>query len=140
VFLLDINVWLAMSFDQHAQYTPARAWFDSIPSDRKCYFCRITQLGFLRLATNPSVNPLQTQTMSAAWTVYDDARLDPRVDYASEPDGLEIEWRQRTQLGTFSQKVWNDGYLAAFALAGKYEFVTFDKGFKQFPGLSVTIL
>jgi predicted nucleic acid-binding protein len=36
--------------------------------------------------------------------------------------------------------VWNDAYIAAFAIAGGCEIVTFDQGFKQFPGLSCTIL
>jgi predicted nucleic acid-binding protein len=36
--------------------------------------------------------------------------------------------------------VWNDAYLAAFAKAGKYEVVTFDKAFAQFPGIRYTIL
>ncbi len=45
-----------------------------------------------------------------------------------------------TQGGTFSPNVWNDAYLAAFAMAGGYELVSFDKGFAQFSGLKCTIL
>src|SRR5438876_12008684 len=115
--LPDINVWLALSFDQHEHYAPARAWFDGVPADRKCCFCRLTQLGFLRLATNPNVNRLQTQTMSQAWAIFDNMLLDPRIGFLTEPAGLESPWRQWSQLGTFSHKVWNDAYLAAFARA-----------------------
>lgn len=140
MYLPDINFWLALAFSGHQHSGSAKLWLDAVPADRRCYFCRLTQLGFLRLATNPKSNPLQVRTLSQAWIVYDDTRLDPRVGYALEPDGLENDWRQRTQLGTFSHNVWNDAYLAAFAIAGKYELVTFDKGFARYPGLTYTLL
>ena len=138
--LLDINVWIALAFNQHQNYNSARTWFDGLPGERRCYFCRFTQLGFLRLSTNPKANPLQTQTLNQAWAVYDETLLDPRVGFLAEPEGLEGPWRQWSQLGTYSHHVWNDAYLAAFALAGGCEVVTFDKGFGQFPGLSCTII
>ena len=140
MYLPDINFWLAFTFDQHKHHVPARAWFDGSLAERPCYFCRLTQLGFLRLATNPKANPLQTQTMSQSWLVYDDMLTEPRIDYATEPNGLESHWRQRSQLGTYSHNVWNDAYLAAFSVAGNYELVTFDKGFARYPGLTHTLL
>ena len=90
------------------------------------------------MATNPKVNPLQTQTLSQAWSVYDNVLLSPQIDYAAEPEGLETFWRQWTQLGTFSHNVWNDAYLAAFAQASDFELVTFDKGFIQYKNLRYT--
>lgn len=136
----DINVWLALAFDQHQNYISARAWFDGLPGESRCYFCRYTQLGFLRLSTNPRANPFQTQTLRQAWTLYDNTLLDPRIAYAAEPDGLDGFWRRWTQFGTFSHNVWNDAYLAAFAIAGGFEIVTFDRGFAQYKSLRQTIL
>ena len=140
MYLPDINVWLALSFDQHQHYAAARTWFDGLPADRRCCFCRLTQSGFLRLATNPKVNRLQTQTMSQAWAIFDKMLLDPRIGFLAEPAGLESHWRPWSQLGTYSHNVWNDAYLAAFATAAGLQVVTFDKGFAQFAGLAVTFL
>ncbi len=92
------------------------------------------------MATNPKINPLQTQTLNQAWAVYDSIMLSPKIAFAVEPNGLEAFWRQWTQLVTFSLNVWNDAYLAAFCMAGNFELVTFDKGFSQFKNLRLTIL
>ena len=52
--LPDINVWPALAFDGHAHHRAARNWFDALTTD-VCFFCRLTQQGFMRLASNPSV-------------------------------------------------------------------------------------
>lgn len=53
---------------------------------------------------------------------------------------MENHWRLLTQGLSFSHKVWSDAYLAAFALAGNFEVVTFDQGFSKFPGVRCVIL
>jgi predicted nucleic acid-binding protein len=40
----------------------------------------------------------------------------------------------------FAPKLWSDAYLAAFAIAGGYQLVTFDRGFKQYANLTATLL
>jgi predicted nucleic acid-binding protein len=65
---------------------------------------------------------------------------DPRIMVAAEPAGLEVQWRSYTQGKTFSPKVWNDAYLAAFAKVADYEMVTFDNGYAQYPGLKLNLL
>src|SRR5687767_1035347 len=102
MYLPDINVWLPLIFSLHVHHEIARLWFTSLPDDRQCFFCRLTQMGFLRLATNPKANPLQTLTMTRAWEVYDEAMHDPRIAFAVEPEGLESHWRQTTHRDTFS--------------------------------------
>jgi len=57
MYLPDINVWLALAFPAHVHHLPARAWFGAVPAGRPCHFCRLSQLGFLRLANNPKVFP-----------------------------------------------------------------------------------
>lgn len=100
----------------------------------------MTQQGFLRLATNPKVFRQETLTMHEAWQLYDKLFDDPRVVYAEEPGSVEIIWRSFTQGQTFSPKVWNDAYLAAFAQAADFELLTFDKGFSQYQNTRRTIL
>ena len=71
--------------------------------------------------------------LARPWPVDLAAVPDPRVELASEPANVEIPWRKFTQGQSFSPKVWNDAYLAAFADSGNLEVVTFDKGFAQYP-------
>jgi uncharacterized protein len=137
--LPDVNFWLALVFDAHVHHPSALAWFNGLTSEI-CHFCRLTQMGFLRLANNPKVFPNDAVTVAAAWQLYDLTSADPRVSFANEPAGLEAVWRQFTHGQQFSPKLWNDAYLAAFAQAGGYEVVTFDQGFAQYKGMALTLL
>ena len=137
--LPDVNVWLAMTFDSHIHHPAAKSWFDAL-TDELLFFCRLTQMRFLRLATNPKVVGKHALTLDDAWQKYDAYLSDPRIAVAAEPANIEARWRKFAQGKTYSPNLWNDAYLAAFALAGSYEMVTFDTGFQKFPGLSCTIL
>ena len=139
-FLLDVNVWLALAFPAHVHHPPAQAWFGAIPGGRACHFCRLTQTGFLRLANNPKVFPAAAIAQDQAWVMYDLFLANPRIGFAVEPAGLEAAWRSFIQSSQFAPNTWADAYLAAFAIAGGYELVTFDKGFTRFPGLTARVL
>lgn len=139
MLLPDINVWLALAFDGHVHHVSAKRWFDAL-STEVCSFCRMTQQGFLRLATNPKVFKEDAVTMAEAWEKFDLFLSDPRVSYANEAKGIEQIWRSFTQQGSFSPHVWNDAYLAAFAIGNKMELVTFDRGIMQYGQLDCTLL
>jgi uncharacterized protein len=139
MLLPDINVWLAMAFDGHESHSVAKKWFDAL-STGTCNFCRMTQQGFLRMATNPKAFGTNSLTLVGAWQAYDAFRSDPRMAYCEEPANVETVWRTFTGGKTFSPHVWNDAYLAAFAISANLEIVTFDKGFRKFEGLPCTIL
>ena len=140
MLLPDVNVWLALTFDSHVHHPDAKTWFDALPNDAVCCFCRLTQQGFLRLATNPSVFGKDVLTLPDAWQKYDLFLNDPRISFAEEPAQIETHWRNFTQSRSFSPQVWNDAYLAAFALAGGFELVTFDKAFAQYQNVTSVIL
>jgi uncharacterized protein len=139
MFLPDVNVWLAMAFASHVHHTAAKNWFDGL-SGETAFFCRMTQQGFLRLATNPRVVQSEAVTLPHAWRMYDAFFVDPRVRFSDEPVGVEPIWRGYTQGETFTPKVWNDAFLAAFARAGTHELITFDKGFTRYANLKCTVL
>ena len=67
-------------------------------------------------------------------------RDDRFVVLLSEPPEIEKHLRRLTQNVTYSPKVWEDAYLAAFAMASGRKLVTFDKGFRAYAGLNVEIL
>lgn len=142
--ICDVNVWLALALSGHAQHSAARQWFDSVKSQGEVLFCRSTQQSFLRLLTNTAVlapygnKPL---TNAAAWSAYESFLADDRIQFASkEPPGIDGHWKRLAAKRTASPKLWMDAYLAAFALAGQYTLVTNDRAFKQFRGLSLSLL
>jgi toxin-antitoxin system PIN domain toxin len=139
IYLPDINVWLALAFDVHVHHPIAKRWFDTITAD-VCLFCRLTQLHFLRLATNKSVFKGEALKLDEAWHAYELFLSDPRISFADEPPDIETHWRSVTAAQKFSPSIWNDSYLAAFAMSRAAEVVTLDKGFLQYGTLSCTVL
>jgi hypothetical protein len=138
MFLPDVNVWLALAFDLHAHHGIANEWFER--SNDTSSFCRLTQQGFLRLATNPSVLKEDVVSLEQAWIMSDRVLQEPRVDFAEEPRNLERFWREYTQRQSFSPQIWSDAFLAAFARGSDLRLITFDKGFSQYKNLRSTIL
>jgi uncharacterized protein len=114
--LPDINAWLALAFAAYKHHIAARTWFDGLTTE-VCFFCRLTQQGFLRLATNARVFPDDAVTLPAAWAIYDALVADPRVSVADEPVGRDARWRAYAQCEVFTLNAWNDAFLAAFAQA-----------------------
>lgn len=137
--LVDTNVWLALTFESHAHHPSAKSWIDSTPP-QSCCFCRVTQMGFLRLATNRRIFPADAVPMDRAWELYGRMLTDLHIVYAEEPVGLDTRWQELTQSSKFSTNVWTDAYLAAFAITADIELVTFDQAFTQFKGLRSVIL
>jgi toxin-antitoxin system PIN domain toxin len=70
--LLDINVLLALAWPNHQHHSHAQAWFAE-SADQGWATCALTQLGFVRLSSNPSftphsVTPRQAAVMLSEWT------------------------------------------------------------------------
>ena len=137
--LPDINVWIALAFEVHAQHAAACRW-RAAADDEALVFCRMTQQGFLRLITNPAVLGQEALTLAKAWQLYDRLQALSYVTFLAEPAGIEPVWRQFTGRRRYSPKVWNDAYLAAFALRSGCRLVTFDRGFAQYDRAPCTIL
>jgi toxin-antitoxin system PIN domain toxin len=139
MLLLDTNVWVAIALDTNAKHPAAKQWFDGL-TDELCHFCRLTQQGFLRLATNQKAAGAAVLTLDEAWLKYDTFLSDPRVAFVADPPGIEAQWRAYTKGQTFSTHVWNDAYLAALALLAGMEVITFDRGFTRYTNTPCTIL
>jgi toxin-antitoxin system PIN domain toxin len=137
--LPDINVWVALASDRHVHHGAAKNWFDGI-TPREAAFCRITQMGFLRLVTNRHVMGADVVAQREAWRIYQELSRDGRVVFFHEPSGIESEWRRLTQSNSASTNSWNDAYLAAFASIRDLKVVSFDRGFARLSGASAIIL
>lgn len=126
----DVNVWLALTYERHAHHLNARNWFQALERDARLFFCRFTQIGFLRLLTNEAVMGQDGAVgQPAAWEVYDRWMEDARILFIDEPRGLEPSFRSMSQFRRPAPKDWADSYLAAFATISEMTLVTFDRGF-----------
>jgi toxin-antitoxin system PIN domain toxin len=123
----DLNVWLALSYQAHSHHDSAQSWFHSLPDTARLCFCRITQLGLLRMLTTEAVMRDEVLTQTQAWQVYDRWLEDDRVVFAEEPSTLETIFRANTQSRRPANKDWGDSYLLAFARSAGFQLVTFDK-------------
>ena len=124
----DINVWVALTYEGHAHHRKAATWFVTLRPDVSLVFCRLTQLGLLRLLTTKAVMGDEVMTQPHAWAAYDRWLQDPRVELADEPAEIEARFRVLTRLRQPATKDWADSYLAAFATVGQLTLVTFDRG------------
>lgn len=138
-YLLDVNVWVASAFNSHRHHAPALQWLGQHPADHFA-FCRTTQQGFLRIATNPKAMGEDALTLPQAWDAYDAMVQHPRIVFLDEPPNLEQHWREYTQDQMYSRKIWTDAYLAAFARTADLHLVTFDSGFSRYDELVFTHL
>ena len=126
----DINVWVALTYEGHAHHQTAATWFTALGQDLSLVFCRLTQLGLLRLLTTEVVMGDEVMTQPQAWAAYDRWYQDPRVEFADEPPEIEARFRALTRLRQPATKDWADSYLAAFASLGQLTLVTFDRGLR----------
>ena len=77
-------------------------------------------------------------TSDGAWAVYDQLCDDERVTFVAEPPHLERVFRSVTTGSLPATKVWNDAYLAAFAITLQFAVASFDRGFSRFANLDFT--
>jgi toxin-antitoxin system PIN domain toxin len=122
--LPDVNVWIALAVGEHMHNAAARKWIDSV--EDQIVFCRITQMGLLRLLTNQRVMGPDVLRATQAWAMFDAFLTDSRISRIGEPPGLDHHWRTSNIREKHGSNWWTDTYLAAFASAAGFTLVTFD--------------
>jgi len=137
--LCDVNFLLALCYEGHVHHPQALAWLDQ-QGDLEVTICRNSQLGLLRLLSNPAVMGIDVCTQDQAWAIYDAVASDGRFEFSLEPQNLEIFLRKYSTSSQVSPKLWQDAYLAAFARAGNLRLVTFDQGYRRFNELQSVFL
>ena len=140
-FFPDVNVWIALAYDGHQHHTSATAWFTRLRKET-VYFCRFTQLEFLRLITHPTMMREDVRNQAEAWLAYDLFLSDERVSFHAEPDHGQLESILRTLTSNrrSSSKQWPDAYLVGFARVAGLGLVTFDRALRQMNTGSTVLL
>ena len=121
----DVNVWLALVSHEHVHSASARRWWNS--SSGQIAFCRLSQLGLLRLLTTAAVMKNKPLSFDEAWRVYDSLLVDERVVFSPEDSRADRVFRMNTTGPASAPKAWADAWLLAVAEAAGGILVTFDK-------------
>lgn len=126
--LLDVNVWLALADENHSHHAAAQRYWQNQAAPSVA-FCRVTMLGFLRLATHRTVLS-RSLSPGEAWEIYQRYLAQEDVDFVHESPTLEREFQTIACQPGFSSRLWTDAYLAAFARSAGCRIVSFDTDFK----------
>src|SRR5579872_7441429 len=109
----DVNVWLALVADGHVHHQRALHWYESTDPGSRILFCRISQIGLLRLLTTDAVMRTGALSQDEAWSAYDRLVEDERIRVVEEPPQLQSVFREITTLKRPAPKDWGDSYLIA---------------------------
>jgi toxin-antitoxin system PIN domain toxin len=132
-------VWIALTYRGHIHYAAATTWLRSMPDSSELCFCRMTQLGFLRLLTTPAVMGNRAFSQAAAWDVYDDWLENGRAAFVEEPASVDPTFRSLSQSIHSAPKDWADSYISAFAQVAGLQLVTFNQALQRRTGGSLLL-
>ena len=139
LLLLDVNVLLAVAWPNHQFHRAALQRLAR--SQNRWATCALTQLGFIRLSSNPAAVPFARRPSEAAAllrTMVEDAR---HVYLEALPSPIAREFTAALERSYGHQQV-TDSYLLALSRWHEATFVTFDARLKHItmPGTKLEVL
>ena len=137
-YLLDVNLLIALAWPNHAQHARASAWFD-----RERGFgwgtCMVTQLGFVRVSSHPSVD-LHATTQEALQKLKEISETPGHSFWSEPPAGYLNDEFAKTLPDTLTHGAVTDGYLATVASYPGGKLATLDRGLiKLFNPMTVLV-
>lgn len=136
--LVDVNVLVALMHARHVHSAAAVRWLAGLEDRASVAICRVSQMGVLRILTNPSAMKDDVKSAAEFWVGWDRLIDDERFALVGEPAGLQDAWRTVTAALPKGKSAETDCYLAAFAIAGGHSLVSFDRGLRRFAGVDLT--
>lgn len=134
-YLLDLNVVIALTDDEHEHYASAHRWFSSL-SGETWGTCPLSDAGYIRLATSPAAR-IGSGSFSTAVAVLAELAMRPGYCFWPIADG----WAQLTT--PFASRIFGhqqvtDAYLLGLAIKEGGVLVTFDRGIRYMAGTEFT--
>ena len=129
LLLLDVNVLLAVAWPNHQHHASAVRVVE--PGDDGWATCAITQLGFIRLSSNPAVFPAAKSPGEAA-SLLAAITADPLHQYLGSLPSPIKTGSPRLFAGMRGHNQVADRYLLMLANCNDATFVTFDKRLTAF--------
>lgn len=127
--LPDVNLLLAMAWPNHQFHGPARRWFGDRSGN--WFTCPLTQLGFVRLSSNPVFTP-HAKTPLEATLLLGAMVAHPEHDFLADSEALVGEIFQELATRLQGHKQVTDAYLVALARDRAVRLVTFDRRIEVF--------
>jgi uncharacterized protein len=134
--LLDVNVLLALAWPNHQHHQVATRWFERVR--RKGWAtCAITELGFVRISSNPSFTEEAKSPLEASQLLQKLCQVTKHrfLSCESPPSELLAAWRQ-----TLGHRQTTDVYLAVIASNHGMKLATFDRPISKHPHVNESIL
>ncbi|MBT5927037.1 MAG: PIN domain-containing protein [Verrucomicrobia bacterium] len=137
---LDVNVWLPILWPKHTASQTAQEWLSR--EKEMLVICRVVQLALLRHLTNSAILGEDVLSNANASKLLQDILNAGNCQFAEEPLELTSMFPKAGESTNSRRNVWTDAYLAAFAITGNYELVTFDRDFSRYRkmGLQMQLL
>lgn len=126
MYLLDINVLIALAWDNHEHHARAHTWFGKLGATSFAT-CNVTQSGFVRLSLNPNVVHSQI-TIADAFAKLESFTKHPNHKFC-EDGPLQVgapAWKSVT-----SYKQVTDTNLRSIARSHGRKLVTLDEGIQS---------
>jgi uncharacterized protein len=128
-WLLDANLLIALTHAAHVHHGEAHAWFASQP-ERRWATCAITQLAFVRLASNPKVVGGQTSPAEALQALAAMTAQAAHAYWGDAPEPARLATLQHPALVGHRQVT--DAYLLGLAVQRRQCLATLDRGLASF--------
>lgn len=121
--LPDVNVLLALAWPNHQFHAPARRWFAGLVEPWAT--CAVTELGFVRLSSNPAFTP-HARTPHEAVLLLAAMKRHPQHRYLSESAAVTGDVFTTLAPRLQGHRQVTDVYLLAMAAHHQSHLVTFD--------------
>lgn len=127
-YLLDVNVFVALLFEDHIHHQLITAWFNA--PDLQWTLCAFTEAGFLRNATAPRPGQI---SMAEATVLLTQLAQHPGYHYLP----IEADWQTLSSpffARLYGTKQVTDAYLLGLAVRSGLILVTMDKAILHLAG------
>lgn len=125
VHLLDVNVLLALTWPTHVHHAAARSWFER-RSGSGWSTCPVTELGFVRVSSNPRAIPDAVRPPEAVAIL---KRLTELPGHRFWPDDVAVAGASPfASLSLVGHRQVTDAYLLALAQRRGGKLATLDRG------------
>jgi uncharacterized protein len=128
VHLLDTNVLIALAWPQHVHHGEAHTWFSKVGREAWST-CPITQLGFIRISSNPKIIPDAVSPHEALAVLKEIIALAGHQFWADTIAPADSPLL--SSLALVGHRQVTDAYLLALAQHRKGKLATFDGGLSE---------